>query len=837
MRFRHYQIHGFSAATSRRWRFIYLCWAVASGKTAFTHAYLAEVFRNGWHSHAVIVGPYEPIRNGFDTSKLGDDKREFCMGGVTVRAWAGMVRELKRGSSQAGQAGRIESTVRELVSYLLNPRPTDEATGRPYAVSVCTQTALQLILHMDQLPADMSHVLFVIDEAQGIGADCTNRVVNTLISRGTRFILASGSPYRDDNRNVLPDPNDPDVLILSRSLAEQIHEGYAPRVKFEVEVVDCDGDTYESRQQQMIDHVVADFQPGQKKVIRAVPARGAMYDRDGEDADADDFSENVDDVRVGVRLRDLALRAFTERGLRFRDATSYPGNHGDDWLESERRVRDFNDSEVDVVWGINRIYCGMDWALANTVCCLDFPTTLPLIVQLLGRGMRYKGGRHGGGYANYPEQYLERTLLKIYVPGRRDGSERFFRHDMAQVAVKIGAVLATVALPDGLTAKLDMHRALRSPLSDASVVEGTGRGSANESEIAEAASQHFMIHYGRRECTVGEARDQLMRAYRIRRQRQGLEVSDEDVEAINLLLHRFISERNERNPLDRESQRRMGEAHDRAVEAAARRHPHNPRRLVQEAYRRVIDEYSEMRIVTAESPLLSTIVRFVIDLDDGTAGGIAQRLEQESRPLHEQAVRHWAMAYWTNNGAFPDTDSGPVQEDPREDWSRVIAALQGGYRGLPSHPSVEDLVRSHQMSDGDVLHLFRLCPDLLPSDLTVGWTSDVSLQFYYDRYRDMRRTAEALPPHTWNRLVDYLLQQSTIRLGSLLNLFRETPVTVDLRARRPWYLFWHSVSRASSEGRDLDLRTLRTWIRRVRNGAVSIGQVYDDDSSATTVVV
>ncbi len=56
----------------------------------------------------------------------------------------------------------------------------------------------------------------------------------------------------------------------------------------------------------------------------------------------------------------------------------------------------------------------------------------------------------------------------------------------------------------------------------------------------------------------------------------------------------------------------------------------------------------------------------------------------------------WADAYHARTGRWPNCSSGPIAEEPGENWMSVASALQHGYRGLPSGSSLARLLIEHR---------------------------------------------------------------------------------------------------------------------------------------------
>jgi hypothetical protein len=56
----------------------------------------------------------------------------------------------------------------------------------------------------------------------------------------------------------------------------------------------------------------------------------------------------------------------------------------------------------------------------------------------------------------------------------------------------------------------------------------------------------------------------------------------------------------------------------------------------------------------------------------------------------------WVDAHHQRTGRWPNANSGPVEGVPGEEWSKITAALQRGYRGLPGGSSLALLLAEHR---------------------------------------------------------------------------------------------------------------------------------------------
>ncbi len=88
----------------------------------------------------------------------------------------------------------------------------------------------------------------------------------------------------------------------------------------------------------------------------------------------------------------------------------------------------------------------------------------------------------------------------------------------------------------------------------------------------------------------------------------------------------------------------------------------------------------------------------------GRAGGTAplsaastDRTESGDRPdFSVDQVLAWADAFFVRTGAWPDWESGPIEQAPGETWFTVAAALAMGRRGFASGRSLRDFLDEHR---------------------------------------------------------------------------------------------------------------------------------------------
>jgi len=70
--------------------------------------------------------------------------------------------------------------------------------------------------------------------------------------------------------------------------------------------------------------------------------------------------------------------------------------------------------------------------------------------------------------------------------------------------------------------------------------------------------------------------------------------------------------------------------------------------------------------------------------------------ELRKPPLSVELILEWADKHHQRTGAWPNSNSGPVAEAPRENWGAIDSALAAGTRGLPGRHSIARLLAHHR---------------------------------------------------------------------------------------------------------------------------------------------
>ena len=323
----------------------------------------------------LIAAPQQQIEAGFvhrpfDAVRLGD--------GRAVELPKGLLR-----AARAERGGSVDS----IRSYLESP------SGHAL---VTTHAAL---VRPIGLPEDCKRKLLIIDEAHHWPSRSMQVVVHEWRRRGGRVLFATATPFRADGLEV----HQEGVRVIRRSLAQHMSEGFAPRrLESSIQPVG-EGNVLVTPRQ-----VRGEEPPDPAQVEAIDDALVENWERDGR-------------PKAIVRLPPISggsgafvagvISQFVARGARVLDATGTDPRDKRrvlDALSSEREAT-FQQSEIDVVVGIQRVLEGTDWPHCSTVYCLGLPGSLTTIMQLLGRATRKKGKR-------YPMPHRERAAIRFLVP-------------------------------------------------------------------------------------------------------------------------------------------------------------------------------------------------------------------------------------------------------------------------------------------------------------------------------------------------------------------------------------------------------------------------------------
>lgn len=262
--------------------------------------------------------------------------------------------------------------------------------------------------------------LVVVDEAHGAGSETLAGELCAVVRElGGATLLVSATPWRGDGESVFGATTAVEGISSAAYSRETDERGraYCPR-QWEVrrtrvrgviartvaDVVD-DGGSADRRDEgpakvatayarTMVARWVADGRP---KTVMNVPRVSWVRRADGRPGPllAELLRAGVPRDRVLDLVGKLAPAAEREAAER---------------LKSERGVRRFEDSAIDVVLSCARFDEGSDWPLCSHVYNAKIPRSSRLIIQRWGRASRPKGR-----IAGYPEQWRDAQVLRFFV--------------------------------------------------------------------------------------------------------------------------------------------------------------------------------------------------------------------------------------------------------------------------------------------------------------------------------------------------------------------------------------------------------------------------------------
>ena len=136
----------------------------------------------------------------------------------------------------------------------------------------------------------------------------------------------------------------------------------------------------------------------------------------------------------------------------------------------------------------------------------------------------------------------------------------------------------------------------------------------------------------------------------------------------------------------------------------------------------------------------------------------AERKKRGDPPdLSVDQVLAWADAYFGRAGVWPDWQSGPIEEAPRETWFTVAAALALGRRGLPGGQSLRDFIEGQRRG---ISHVVAEISERQILAWALAWHARVG--------RRPRKNSGAIPDSgglTWSNVNDALKNGRGILAG------------------------------------------------------------------------
>lgn len=344
-----------------------------SGKTLEIVAIAAELLSR--QSRVLIAAPQEHIEASFvrrDYAVLQCGNKQYVVPPEMLRA--------------AREANCISAEIR---AYLGSKDPG-------YAL-VCTHNALNKLKPPTNLSKDLRDCILVVDEAHHASAVGLSQFVNSWVRAGGRVLFFTATAYRADEQPVAL----AGMKIIRRSLPLHMMEGFAPaklesglhaiRLQEKVTMKQFHGETAVHSTGPIVAEMIRTWKSdGRPKTIVRVPSI-----RGGSDA-----------------LVSSLLAGFTAAGARVLNAAGdnrAVRNELLTVLTQERALTAYEESQYDVIVGVQRVSEGMDWRWASSVYCVGLPRAISTVVQLMGRAMRAKP-------ATYPKEYRNLVKIRFFVP-------------------------------------------------------------------------------------------------------------------------------------------------------------------------------------------------------------------------------------------------------------------------------------------------------------------------------------------------------------------------------------------------------------------------------------
>lgn len=308
----------------------------------------------------------------------------------------------------------------------------------PNGVCVTTHSAL---VRVGEFSADQC--VLILDEAHHGGEyRKLGLFTKEFITKGGRVIHMTATAFRTDNERILSG----DFVHEYRSMSRHMAEGYAPpTVETELSSfvsLDTPADLFygkveidtigEHNIESLARSMIAKWKStGKPKVIVRVPSSpsGAM------------------------KTVAAICTAFKAVGARVVNASGAINRAGlEETLRSER-AREYKDSAIDVIVGCIRVSEGLDWPHCTDVYCVGVPTSMQLVIQLLGRAMRLKDKSQC--------EHWHRGAIRFFAPSRTARGLSTINRDHARHALLMCAVIHSSANASLYNAVCESHRRIQ----------------------------------------------------------------------------------------------------------------------------------------------------------------------------------------------------------------------------------------------------------------------------------------------------------------------------------------------------------------------------------------
>ena len=396
-----------------------------SGKSLMGTYLVERVLNTRQFVSAVVVAPQRQITDAFIYSDDLDilPSPESVPGRVSVLCNI-MVRAKQWFQVSKGRRSQFRAHVR--------------AVNPVQRTLVTTQQAVSRWFKEDQtlLPEDLSKCILILDEAHhaAIG-NCVGAFTKAWLERGGTVVHMTATPFRRDD----------DILMgefaprYTRTLADHIESGeFAPS---NVLIRSCPISMQATSVEQLAGGAMAYASPESSKQIVD------LWEKDGHPK-----AVVIVPPKRSERWANRLMAEFTKRGVHVHNAVKGGVRVTcalKALLRTERLVKVYADSKVEVILACARFNEGTDWPLCSHVYNIGLTHSFGLILQKLGRGLRFKGDIEG-----YPEQHKNTTVLTFLVPSASSEVFDAFEQQHKDHAFLTACFMADVEIGQGYLGNL-----------------------------------------------------------------------------------------------------------------------------------------------------------------------------------------------------------------------------------------------------------------------------------------------------------------------------------------------------------------------------------------------
>jgi len=624
-----------------------------SGKSLTILTILKRLLGGSFKS-AVIATPFIQIEDGFHR-----DCRIF-----------------REPPSVPGTSSRISYTIHK-DEFFLRPRgerdiPTRESlemflSADSPAEPVFLTTHHQLAREGGLLaPKDLSGRILVVDEAHHSKMTDTEftkigAFIRWWIRCGGAVLFVTATPFRADGGCVFPE----DTKIHLRPLTKHSSAGYAPN-NFEIRM-----EVLPDSQASTPEQLKGEALPSKEDKKGASPLAMASRWRDDQKPKAVFIVPSINSLQWTSRLIE-ALREI-DPGCRIVDAVGVGTEVQKNllkFLDPERNVENYEDSQVDVILACRRFDEGTDWPLCSHIYNYGLPRSFGLIVQRWGRSFRMKKPdpiTGEGGIKKHP--HADTSCITFFVPQvKEEVLEQFERqhHDHAFLLACYMADWKTAqSYGSELRIRFEKHfKRMREWEKNTELENIRSAQSFEISDEVRAEIQTLLNKWavGFKSCTGKDPTFQEGQTYL-----QSLELDEmQDQAAGEILMSMLVSDK--------------PEILDEVEDALAAM-----QRVRREDLRKVFHEIvSKYRTQTLRIP--GNVLSVYSSFTGQDAGDVARKLAANAvkPPLTNTKIDDAMLAYYHDHGTAPTEKSGDatLYFGYPETWSAVGSASRKKSRGL-----------------------------------------------------------------------------------------------------------------------------------------------------------